>query len=189
VAISQAIIYFRQAAIMKTQTQISNDQLSEMKSSGRAWVGPVTAAIEGNTIKLNELTKVIVSYHNTGREPGLDLFSDLFVDSISIEEDQSGIAAQKIASYVTRCRATESPRDSGVAFPTSGFSTYNLTTTIDGSLIDYDILYGVKMIIVTGCLVYKTLDTVHRSSFCFFFQNGRTPANAWAFCRNGNHAD
>jgi hypothetical protein len=60
---------------------------------------------------------------------------------------------------------------------------------IPGASIDWDVMYGVKFIVLTGCYVYITNNETRRTTFCNFFQNGRTSARSWAFCPTGNYAN
>jgi hypothetical protein len=148
------------------------NQLEEMREERRAWVGPVSAGFPTRLPQVGNAAFAVVQYHNTGREPAIDVFSDLSPYIATLEDDNQGIPRQHIAEYVDRCRAMSPIIGSQVVFPTASFSSYTTSRTIEGNLIDWNVLYGTNLIFVTGCYVYNTLGTTHRTSFCFFFQNG-----------------
>jgi hypothetical protein len=74
-----------------------------------------------------------------------------------------------VADYVDCCRATRPVVGDQVVFPTTGFSSYSIGRAIEGNLIDWDIIYGTKIILFTSCYAYNTLGTPHITSFCFYF--------------------
>jgi hypothetical protein len=171
------------------QGWIFYNQLEEMREERRAWVGPLSAGFPNGLPQVGNPGTVTVQYHNTGREPAIDVFADLSPYVVTLTEDQQGVSATHIAEYVGRCRATQPVIGSQVVFPTTGFSAYTTARIIEGELIDWNIMYGTSLIFITGCYVYTTLGIIHRTSFCFFFQNGpkMTPQN-WIFCPTGNYA-
>jgi hypothetical protein len=164
------------------------NQLDEMREERRAWLGPVTAGIEGD-LTISKPLSIVINYQNTGKEPALNVFYDLSPDTISIADDKAGGTVQRVANYVGRCSATSEREGYGVAYPSAGFSTYSVATKVDAAKIDWDVIYGTKYVLVNGCFVYHTLGTTRRSSYCFFFQNGKTRKAAWNFCPTGNFAN
>jgi hypothetical protein len=56
-------------------------------------------------------------------------------------------------------------------------------------LIDWDVLYGTKILVVPGCYAYRSGGQTHHSAFCFFYQHGFSNPSDWAICQGGNYAD
>jgi hypothetical protein len=154
----------------------------------RAWIGPVSAGIAGSLTR-NEPLKVVINYSNSGKEPGRDLFYNAAPFLVTTDEDKAGMTRKRVAEYITNCKQTYPNLGASTVFPTSGASVYQARGQIDKTEVDWDVINGVKIVIVPGCFVYKTLNEIHRSAFCFFSQNGTTALNAWAFCPFGNYAD
>lgn len=175
-----------QAAIENAKTAQDN-----LVASQRAWVGPRLARSE-KAPELNKETSVVIEYLNTGREPARETIHDVDAFTATDAEDASGVVAARINSFIGRCKIKRTPTLAAVVFPTAGGlggSAYTLTRTIQDSLIDEDVINSEKKIIVSGCFVYKTIGTVHRSSFCYFFKAGKTPIEGWNICQVGNDAD
>ena len=175
-----------QAAIENAKTAQDN-----MIASQRAWVGPRLAKSE-KPPQLNTETSVVIEYQNTGREPARETIYDTVVFTITEDENNSGAAAARIISFIDKCKIKWTPTQAQVIFPTVGGlggNAYSLTSAIEGSLIDQDVIEGKKRIIVSGCFVYKTVNTVRRRSFCYFFNAQKTPIGGWNICQVGNDAD
>jgi hypothetical protein len=52
-----------------------------------------------------------------------------------------------------------------------------------------DVIYGLKIFVIEGCIVYNTLGENHRSAFYFYWEAGKTKTTAWTFCPIGNYAN
>ena len=163
----------------------SQDALAEAQ---RAWIGPVSAGIDGSLTR-NEPLKVVINYSNSGKEPGRDLFYNAAPFLVTTDEDKAGVTRQRVAEYITNCKQTYPNLGATTVFPTTGSSGYQARGQVDKTNVDWDVIYGVKIVVVPGCFVYRTLNQIHRSAFCFFSQNGTTALTAWSFCPFGNYAD
>jgi hypothetical protein len=185
-----AFFAFLAAAAAIASGWIFYGQLEEMREERRAWVGPISAGFQNGLPQTGSPATVSVQYHNTGREPATDVFSDLSPYLVTLTEDLEGIPTAHIAQYVTKCRTMQPIIGAQTVFPTTGFSAYTAGRVIEELLIDWNVLYGTSFLYVTGCYVYNTLGVTHRTSFCFWFQNGpKMTAQSWAFCPTGNYAD
>jgi hypothetical protein len=56
---------------------IFSGQLDTMREERRAWVGPVSGGFPNGLPQVGTPGTVTVQFHNTGREPALDVLSDL----------------------------------------------------------------------------------------------------------------
>src|SRR5689334_21125112 len=116
-------------------------QLRDMREERRAWVGRVSAGLV-NVRQKGKPVAIIVKYHKTGKEPAIDLYSDITPYIVTSEEYRNGTAANHIAEYVKRCRATVPVGGNQVVSPTANFSYFITSKRIEGDLIDWHITYG-----------------------------------------------
>lgn len=165
-----------------------DDSRIALETTQRAWVGPENLHIDG-TLTIDQPLHLIIDYHNTGRQPALDFFYHINPKIFTIGEDASGEVMRASTEYMTKCRNTPPSKGYTVIYPTSGFSNYSLSAEIEKDLIDWNIIYGTNIIVISGCFVYKTANVIRHSGFCYFFQNGRTRPTSWNICRSGNYAD
>lgn len=165
-----------------------DDSRRSLETTQRAWIGPQNLHIDGAVVVDQPLT-LIVDYHNTGRQPALDFFYDISPKIFTGAEFGGVSMLGASEQYVKGCISTPPSKGYSVIYPTSGFSNYSLAFEIEKELIDWNIVYGTNIITVSGCFVYNTASDVHRSSFCYYFQNGKIRPNAWAVCQTGNYAD
>ena len=162
---------------------------NSLVASQRAWVGPRNVRIDTAPI-LGQPLEAILEYQNTGHEPATETIKDVDIFTASDEEDKAGLAMSKVSDFISKCKIMWKPESATVVYPSTGLGVgYNATSTIDGALIDEDVIAGAKNIYLSGCFVYKTFEAIHRSWFCFYFKNGKTKPANWAICEAGNNAD
>ena len=90
---------------------------------------------------------------------------------------------------LNRCLSTSPGERTRVVYPNPAAANDRTTLSIKKELIDWDVLYGVKILVVPGCYAYRTAGQAHHSAFCFFYQHGFSNPNDWAICQGGNYAD
>ncbi|MGP0085717.1 MAG: hypothetical protein ACLP0B_19140 [Steroidobacteraceae bacterium] len=178
------------AAAKQAKASIENAQTAHdsLVAARRAWVGPRNARSDGDPVA-GRSYDVIIEYQNSGREPVLGTVFDIDAFAANLEEDTKGEAPQKIKDFINRCMIMWNPDQAQIVYPTTGFNEYNLTKTIEPSNIDDDVAQGQKTIFVSGCFAYQSFNTVHRSTFCYFFKKGKTKPSNWNICGTGNYAD
>jgi hypothetical protein len=177
----------KQAEAAAENAKIARDNFV---ASERAWVGPRNAKISAAPAADKDLP-IIIEYGNTGREPAIETVYDTDVFTVTDDEDKAGKARQQINDFVEKCKIMWRPDNAAVVYPSVGLSAanYALTKTMDKSLIDDDVISGVKTIFFDGCFVYKTTETIHRSWFCYSYKAGKTDIGSWNICPTGNGAD
>jgi hypothetical protein len=169
---------------------VFHGQLQEMREEKRAWVGPIGAGLPNGLPQEGNPATIVVQYRNTGREPAFDVVANSSVWIITLAAYQEGAGRAQIEQSVEQCRQTQPAVGAQVVFPSTGFSCYTGSSLIEGHFIDWDVLYGTRLISIMGCYVYNTLGITHRTSYCFWFQNGTlATAQSWGFCSTGNYAD
>lgn len=175
----------KQAAASIENAQTAHDS---MVAAQRAWIGPRNARSDGDPVA-GKSYDVVIEYQNSGREPALGTVFDTNAFAATAEEDAKGEAAKKIKEFINGCMIMWKPDQAQVVYPTAGFNEYNLTKTIDAFVVDDDVVQGQKTIFVSGCFAYQTFNTIHRSSFCYFFRKGQSKPSNWNICGAGNYAD
>jgi len=180
------------AATKQAEAATENTKIARANfvASERAWLGPRNAKSTGAPTIDKDLP-IVVEYGNTGREPAIDEISDTDVFTATQEDDNAGKVVRRVEDFIGKCKMTWKPGEAFVVYPNIGISAanYNLTRIVDKSLVDEDVVSGVKTIFLSGCFVYKTTETIHRSWFCYFYRAGKTDNSSWNICGVGNGAD
>jgi len=184
-AAKQANAADKQANALSEAAKVSREN---MIAAERAWIGPRNAKIEG-TIEVGKPFEIIVEYANSGREPELDFIYTLDAFQETAEDETNGVALAKIRAYLKGCQAIQSLSGGQVVFPSTGFSSYNLSTAINAEIVDQALVNGDATLIVQGCFLYKSFNIIRHSYFCYFYKAKKTkPANL-NICVAGHYAD
>jgi hypothetical protein len=176
---------------------IEANQLNKATSvaNTRAWVGPTDANITPPI--LFAPLKGIVIFSNTGHQPAATNAS-MIPTVYSATDWDGGKAAVDIEKYADQC--VRSPiGDLGIRmiFPTSGFTSYNLG--YDGTQKDLHdvgkisvtegIVAGTQIVTFKGCIIYRTVNEIHHTAFCYFYRaKSADPAHLF-YCTVGQTAD
>lgn len=174
----------KQAEVAADSAQTAHDALI---SDQRAWVGPVNAKLDG-TLKTGEAINVKVVIQNTGREPGLSFKWDPH----PFVADQNIDVNQKVVAQSEWCMKDDTLESGRVIYPTQttfGSGAYEYSAEFAPDDINDDVLSGKNIMVVTGCIVYKTVGHIRHSSFCYFFKSGTTKPDHLNICNGGNDAD
>jgi len=173
----------RQAEAAIEATKISRDNVI---STQRAWVGPRNARSESAPEVGKPLT-VYMEYQNTGREPAIETTYDF--DFFAGEQADPAVD-QRVLTFQNQCMTRWTPNRANVVFPSGlGGTSYTLSKEISSDIIDDKVLDGSKTLVLAGCLVYKTTNTIHRTTFCYFYSAKSTKPANWNICGTGNFAD
>jgi len=152
----------------------------------RAWVGPISAKIDG-TVELGKPVKVVIGIQNTGREPGKNF---RFIPEPDYATDQDSAVDQRIATTLRFCMRMPSLAYGQVIYPSSGFGTgFDFTIEFAGDKIDQSAIDGDKTLIAQGCITYDTFGATHHSGFCYFFKNKTSKPDRLNICGGGSDAD
>jgi hypothetical protein len=185
-ASKQAEAAERQAIATAEYASVTRDSLIE---SQRAWVGPRNVR-SNNAPLLQQPLDAIVEYQNTGRDPATETIRGIEVFTATKEENQSGKVTRRVADFTSKCVIMWQPQSATVVYPTTGANPgYELTARIDANMVDEEVISGAKSIYISGCFVYKTFQTIHRSWFCYYYNTDRTKPANWTICEAGNSAD
>src|SRR4051794_23671300 len=163
-------------------------QLDEMRAARRAWLAPQSARSDkapavGRTFEVSVLTQ------NSGAEPAVDIFADAAPFAVALSDAGSPSVDRSIRDALNHCLATKPGDRTRVVYPNPAGANDRTTLSVKRELIDWDVLYGTKILVVPGCYAYRTGGQTHHSAFCFFYQHGFSNPNDWAICQGGNYAD
>jgi hypothetical protein len=163
-------------------------QLDEMRAARRAWLAPQSARsdktpVVGRTFEVSVLTQ------NSGAEPAVDIFADAAPFTVALTDAGSPSVDRNIRDALNRCLTTKPGERTRVIYPNPAGANDRTTLSVKRELIDWDVLYGTKILVVPGCYAYRTGGQTHHSAFCFFYQHGFSNPNDWAICQGGNYAD
>jgi hypothetical protein len=163
-------------------------QLEEMRAARRAWLAPQSARSERSPV-VGRPFDISVTSQNSGAEPAVDIFTDAAPFTVALAEAGSPAVDRTIRDALNRCLSTKPGERTRVVYPNPAAANDRTTLSIRRELIDWDVLYGVKILVVPGCYAYRTAGQTHHSAFCFFYQHGFSNPNDWAICQGGNYAD
>lgn len=154
----------------------------------RAWVGPQDAHLDGTPTKDQTLT-VVVNYLNTGREPALGFAYSVKPFPVVRNGESYAVGTSGLNDFTKTCNALERPIASGVVYPSTTFTSYELSTTIDPNMVNDQLIEKKLPVAVMGCFAYKSAGDVHRSEFCYLFIPDKTKPEHLNICADGNYAN
>ncbi|WP_439407941.1 hypothetical protein ACNJX9_04425 [Bradyrhizobium sp. DASA03076] len=175
----------RQSEIASRQAESSD---KAMLQAQRAWIGPRDTRLEAKPAA-GQKNKAIVEYQNTGKEPALAFVYDVAPVLATAAEDTDGTLARVMTDFMWKCVGIQPRPLAGVVFPTSGFSSSQLSLPLDEKFMDADVEAGKKTLLIQGCFAYQTGNATHHSAFCYFYNANRSDFSHLNVCSGGNHAD
>lgn len=135
--------------------------------------------------------RFFLEYQNTGRQPAQDVFYE--PDSYSYNKEMAVDVAARTKRNVEECKSKQPNGGQLTIFPgKQTFTPYQIKKS--NNLITRAVTSGSDIVLISGCFVYRTLDELHRTAFCFEYDasnpqeddEGKPIMN---FCLSGNYAD
>ncbi len=163
-------------------------QLTQLRAEQRAWLGPQYARSERPPILAKDF-EVAVSYQNTGREPASDVVAEAAPFAVALDQASSATVDRRIKDAAEHCAALAPGAGTKVVYPGAAAGGDRTAIAVRRELIDWEFLYGVKILVMPGCYAYKSGGVTRHSAFCFFYQHGFSNPNNWPLCQAGNYAD
>jgi len=163
-------------------------QLDEMRAARRAWLAPQAAKSDRAPVAGRPFEVSIVTL-NSGAEPAVDIFTDAAPFTVALSDAGSPSVDRNIRDALNKCLATQPGERTRVIYPNPAAGNDRTTLSVKRELIDWEVLYGTKILVVPGCYAYRTAGQTHHSAFCFFYQHGFSNADNWPICQGGNYAD
>jgi hypothetical protein len=163
-------------------------ELTQLRAEQRAWLGPQAARSE-RPPSLSRDFEVAVAYQNTGREPASDVVAEAAPFAVALDQASSATVDRRIKDAAEHCAALAPGSGTKVVYPSAAAAGERTGLTVRKELIDWEFMYGVKILVVPGCYAYKSGGATHHSAFCFFYQHGFSNPTNWPLCQAGNYAD
>jgi hypothetical protein len=182
--VKQADATNKQAVAMGEAATVSRDN---MIAANRAWVGPSNASFAAEP-SVGKAVDVTISYQNTGREPALN-FINFSRPLAGTPEDEKTTIVELITNYLEACKSYQEWNGGSVVYPSTGFSSYNLSLKIPDDLTDDAVIKGDKLIYLQGCFLYRSFGLPRHSYFCYFYKQGFTKIGNLNICNSGHYAD
>jgi len=176
------------AAVIATVASVSVAYYNaeNTRRADRAWLGPASMRLSERPTFGKDL-EFLFEYENAGRQPALNV--SYYLDSYTSREREVGSGPRPLG-HILRCRHVPPPRNIRlVVFPGKGaFEPYRAA---DSLLRDP---FGGEIILVNGCMVYQTLNEIHRTAFCFKYDPRHERRDAYGkpildLCNHGHYAD
>ncbi len=161
-------------------------------SSQRSWVGTIGANLAAGIV--GSILRGNVVYVNSGREPAkIQISLDEY--TFSSDEWNNGFAVNAIDHKSVECARSNLIQGDRFAWPTNGFNSYNISfpngTVPQRGIIIWtpEMVSGQAVITVQGCILYMTVNTIHHTSFCYYFKARETDASHLGICTVGSGAN
>lgn len=171
-----------------------------IEATDRPWIGPINASIEG-PLEQGKRISTRIFYQNTGRQPS-PVFITTSPKLFTRQQLKNEIANGWILGKQQECMTTSLPVNliqTRIAFPTLGFSAYQLRVDSDDRsiapserfLATEAFMSGDEIFIFVGCFVYGTTEIPHHSSFCYFYdsKDNISDIHSLSYCLVGQRAD
>lgn len=180
-----ALIYAGQLCQMIKSNGLTRDS---MVASSRAWISPMSAGFveapqQGKPLKFG------IQYGNPGKSPAFDVRPTYKIRSVPKSSfDDNSIRSSVESDDV--CKGVVEAAGADVIYPEQpdGYKL-GFQTSEPNFINDPEIFDGRKVFLMEMCFACTTFGKLHHTSFCYFYEGGRSKANQWNICMAGNHAD
>ena len=161
----------------------------------RARIGPTSSSIEGD-LKVAEPIRFLVALVNTGREAS-NTFMYGRPELFSLAQWNDGTAAINIEDFKKLCleKVPSDADNAQTTFPTTGQAIYLWHVKSNGGelasrfVVTDRLMAGEEIAVLEGCFIYETISEIHRTSFCYYFQQKETPTTNLNYCTVGQFAN
>lgn len=182
----------KQAEATKAIAEITRNSLAIEQ---RAWLGP-TQAVFADGVAIGEKIRPTIYHRNFGKSPALFVNVDM---DIRIRPNESGHLSEATKKVIiddaNACLRKNYGTVGAVVFPESLYSYKYDAIGRDTGTPFYDIAFtdrmvsGKDVVIIDGCINYKTMGINAHTAFCFYYEAGESKVEALSICRIGNQAD
>jgi hypothetical protein len=163
----------------------------------RAWIAPLGMVISPDTpLGKSDSIRMEILYSNVGREPALNVNLSATEAGFTAppQEWMTGEWSKFFTGDNNRCSGANPIAGAPTIYPTlSAFSpNMSLRLTINDKQALDKIASVNEVLFIRGCMVYETVQEIHRSAYCFYLQPVfGIPPEKWTTrsCPDGNKAD
>lgn len=182
----------KQAEATKAIAEVARNSLAVEQ---RAWLGPSQAAFTDG-VAIGEKIRPTIYHRNFGKSPALFVNVDMDIRIRPNENGHLSEATKKIIiDDANACLRKNYGTVGAVVFPESLYSYKYDAIGRDTGTPFYDIAFtdrmvsGKDVVIIDGCINYKTMGINAHTAFCFYYEAGESKVEALSICRIGNQAD
>jgi hypothetical protein len=182
-----------QAELIAESNRINHDTYI---ASARARIGTVKSAIIGE-IKEGDPIKITTDYGNSGRDTA-QTFAQAQGHLFRKSDWDGGATLPFLRTYAQGCvskpiegAALMEPEQS--TFPTTSPATF--TATFDSSkgpdpfAATEGLIKGTDVLVLQMCWTYKTVEEVHHTAICYFYDKANTSLTSLNYCPAGQRSD
>ena len=173
-------------------------QLNATKEESRAWIGATRFELYRPIDKITP-PRVKIWYQNTGREPAVNVFHIQNIATFAAPKEEylnwNTLPAWQNANDALNpgraCGGAHELSGSSTAFPSSS-AIYSMDTATYNRSAPEGIFSGDRVLVVSGCFIYKTAGTERHTEFCAYLRPSKEdPPDRWLWtaCPVGNTAD
>jgi hypothetical protein len=173
----------RLASAAKVQAEAAEAARNSMIGSQRAWVAPRIARLSAEP-KSGEQVNLVLEYSNIGREPATN-----FNYQVDIFAESDAQAGRRVIPFRAACLGATKAPPGQIVYPASPSSGYSINLTSDKAMVDSPVIAGEKLVILQGCFIYETVQSVRHSYFCYFYKQGFSNIASMNSCVAGHHGD
>jgi len=180
-------------AFLQWQTLEKTDHTLRLQQ--RAWVAPIHAELDWQHGSFSEGSRLntVIRYGNLGREPAIWFVAEQKAKTFPSPSDNeykswsTTFTPDRIEGICKRVSADSS----GLVVYPSGPRDYDFGSSTDEFAITPAIMRGAEILYIEGCFAYRTLETEHKSQYCFMLVPRGSDPKQWKFidCIRGNTAD
>lgn len=160
-------------------------------AANRAWLAPRRVRVDGKLVEGSNL-EYLIDYENVGKQPALDV--GIFEDADSpgtVDIPSEGASWYSVFEGVANnsCNGKVPRKGDLVIYPGPGDRPYSVRTKYP---VPKDVFERKKVLMLKGCMIYKTFDELRQSAFCFILAPiAGLPPEEWKFvrCPTGNFAN
>ena len=186
-----------QATALKTQLSLLQESNRISETASRAWLTTETFAANVD-LETSSYPDLRVDVTNVGRQPAENVRFNIHLDYGEMSEVKNADPdtfpvwskhADELA-WEQACKNALPQPGTTMVYPSN--ASHVSFSRFDHNIDLREIRARRKLLVFWGCLGYRTLGTIHRTSFCVYLNPvaGRS-IHDWSydFCPAGNHAD
>jgi hypothetical protein len=149
----------------------ADDGRRAVVAANRAWVGPINVSLDKAPRIDRDTLIATIQFNKFGKEPAIK--GEVIVEPVTVPINMLIADLHNFQTgYARSCLKRPLTGIEQVFFPEIIGSSYHEIHKIDYHLIDWDVIYGLKYIIIRGCIIYDSFSVVRHTAFCGFFQTG-----------------
>lgn len=165
-------------------------------AANRAWLTPTSFDIL-TPPEAADGPNFMVHYQNAGRFPALDTKNSMGWSPMVLTKPIAGPRDYPESpmwgavenTIKTVCNSSEPLNGGQAVFPSTSNEQNMISGRPEGPIDKAEIIAGRQLVIITGCLTYRTFNEIHHTGFCRYVTKARTQQWEILSCQVGNFAN